>query len=836
VEESFLPFYPNALHEELEGVLSLVNVGTRPVTAEVEAPPDFILDEIEVELAPGTPPRRIPFSFKAPALNHWSADILVRCAGTKAENVQISCGARPYLALAEEKLDLLEGHTAPFSVVVRHRDGGPAFVRKVSTHHGRLEVIGGSGYVSPGGDLVLQLRFPGGASAPRGVFDEILELDLLNAPAVALPLAVVVRELPCLEINATHLDFGNVVIGRSRAKVIRLSNVGGGALQVEQVTLLDRGDTWEFQDPGRPPLVLRQSGEVDLVVSVCPRRPEPSRARLLVVTNDPRHREVQVTLTAAGVLELPKYRGLVGIDFGTSNSCISLLSPGGEVQPLVLDPAAHDPEERLVLSSCVYWSAPPTPGNLRDCTVGRAALERAASPLYARSTATSIKRKMGRREPERILGVPLLPQEIAARIIRHLVDAAEDKLGQTVSRAVVTVPANFTPPQVRATVQACTLAGLDEVVVAGNLMDEPVGAALDYLATSGQRAGDSPYTLVYDFGGGTLDISIIHFHGVGGVQRLDVLATKGDTAFGGDDLTEMLRRELQRRAEAELRATVPADPPEGWEAIPSGELLRCHYENYTALRRLAEGMKRDLSDRHETTDGCDLLVLRGRDVQKAYRKYTVKRTEYEELIRPRLKETRKLVDRALRAANLREDQVNRVLLVGKSSRTPLVADLLGNWFGLKPVLHPEPKVCVSRGACKKGELVSNPQEGHLLAVRELDRTNCRYGIILFRELRRQFQPIIGERESFPAAGTYPHNGNPLSIQPGGRITVALNRGEDDLAVDNPDISPLGEITVDEESDAVLSLRVALRVENHRSIAVEVDVGGGSTRTVRFEEY
>ena len=824
------------MQEELEGVLSLVNAGSRPVRAEVVAPPEFTLDETQVDLAPGSPPRRIPFSFRAPALNLWRAEIAVRCEGAPAERVQIACGPRPHLILAEEKTELLEGHNAPFPVVVRHREGGPAFVRRVSTRHGRLEVSGGAGSLLPGGDLAVQLQFPGGVPAPRGVFDEVLELELLNAPAVHLPLLVTVRELPRLEINATHLDFGNVAIGRSRARVVRLTNVGGGALLVEQVTMLDRGDVWELQDPGRPPLELKQGNEVDLVVTASPHRPEPTRARLLLVTNDPRHREVQVTLTATGVASLPAYTGMVGIDFGTSNSCISLLSPGGEVQPLVLDPAAHDREERLILPSCVYWSAPPSPDNLRDCTIGQPALSRAGNPLYARSIATSIKRKLGRREPERILGVPLLPQEIAARIIRHLIDAAEDKLGQTVSRAVVTVPANFTPPQVRATVQACALAGLDEAVVARNLMAEPVGAALDYLATSGQRAADSPYSLVYDFGGGTLDISIIHFHRVGDVQRLDVLATKGDTAFGGDDLTETLRRELQRRAEADLRATVPADPPERWDSIPSGELYRCHYENYTALRKLAEDMKRELSEQQESKAGCDLLVLRGRDAQTIFHGYTVKRTEYETLIRPRLKETRRLVDRALRAAGLREDQIKLVLLVGKSSRTPLVAALLDNWFGLKPVLHPEPKVCVSRGACKKGELVLNPQEGHLLAVRELDRTNCRYGIILVRELRRQFQPIIAERERFPAAGAYPRKGERLTIQPGAHITVALNRGEDDMVVDNPDISPLGEITVDEESDAVLSLRVAIRVEDHRSIAVEVDVGSGSTRTVRFEEY
>ncbi|MDF2630859.1 MAG: chaperone protein DnaK, partial [Symbiobacteriaceae bacterium] len=619
-------------------------------------------------------------------------------------------------------------------------------------------------------------------------------------------------------------------------------------LKVRQVALLENDGRWQLDLQDQPPFDIA-GGNAPSIGLVLKEGPGGSfRAKLLVATNDPYQPEQTVALQAH-VVETPQVSpAYVGIDFGTTHSCICVARPGQDAKTLELDDTQTG-EDRFTMPSAVYWPKPPVAGNLRDCIVGRPALRAAEDPSNEDAVALSIKRKMGKRDTKRYLGVPLAPHEVAARVIRYMVDKAEDYLGAIVEKAVVTVPANYTPPQVRATVEACRLAGLEAEVVRSHMMDEPVGAAVDYLTELDEYKmmemglGPDFHALVYDFGGGTLDVSIIRYTYNGYRRSLKVVATKGDNFMGGDDLTELLREHLRRTAEATLqqnhglRTRLLADPPDNRPPGLNAADQAIHQVNYTLLRNAAEAMKRKLSDEFEASGRVELRFMAGSRQHSDFMEFKIARRDYEKLIRERMESTGRLVERALTAAKLRPGDIQLILMVGKSSRTPLVGNLLEEWFRRDPVLHPEPKACVARGAYKKGEMDSLPGEEETDLVRELDRTNCRYGIISGTWRGKMFRTAIPEGVPFVATGSYPPPGTPLTAVPGVPVIVALNRGENDLYKDNEEIVELGQVMVDgQPGGPQVALEIEIQVEDHRNIHVQLRVDGKETKLARFEEY
>lgn len=839
LEQTVIPFYPDQAGEELEGVLVLHNSGSRRVRAQLSVPDAFTVDHDSVELEPNAGPAVVPFSFRAPQTGSWTESISVFIEGGEPVRATVVCAPRPVFRLETEFLNAIEGDKGPFSLSLRHVEGGPAYVTAVRSVTGLMEVADCAGAVQPGGELTVQLRPSGSAPLRSGTHDEVLEIELMNAGRTQHMVQVRVQEPPRLGLSATDIDFGSVMPDRRRQRTLRLTNYGQGPLEIRQVAFKENDGNWQLVLPQRLPFLIPGGNADNITVILEGAQPGSKRASLFIATNDGERSELEVAVRANVLAEPPEAKGYVGIDFGTTHSCICVGGDEESARALVLDEAALSQEDRVTMPSCVYWPQAPQPGNLRDCVVGRQALEMSRNPRTAQATSVSVKRRLGQRHPERILGVPLMPQEIAARIIRYLVDRAEDHLAAVVRKAVVTVPANFTPPQVKATIEACRLAGLDAAVVQKEMMDEPVGAAVDYLSEADRDdLGETFRVLVYDFGGGTLDVSVIE-HGTdpkAGKTAIRVLASKGDNALGGDDLTEALRQLLRQKAEAMTGGTVPADPRDRWEAVANAELRQVHVDNYSYLHDLAERMKRDLSDADKVSAACDLWVVTGQQKRKEYVRFEVRRWEYEDAIRERLESTRKLIERALETARMGPEAIDLILLVGMTSRTPLVKHMLWDWFRQEPVLHDDPKACVARGAYKKGEMMSFASEDAPLLLRELGKTNCRYGIIIVQRLRKRFVPMIGEGEEFPVTGRYPQNGLMLNAAPGARLLVVLNRGDSDSVDGNEEISHLGEIVVEGYGTEPLPLEVVMQVQNHRSVHVSVLVAGAETRAARFEEF
>ncbi len=341
---------------------------------------------------------------------------------------------------------------------------------------------------------------------------------------------------------------------------------------------------------------------------------------------------------------------VVGIDLGTTNSEIAAFVDG---KVRVLGP---EPE---MLPSCVGI----TPAG--DLLVGQEA--RRQQLLYPERTVRSIKRKMGTAETVSLGERKFTPQEISAFILRELAAWARRDLGRPVEKAVITVPAYFSDAQRNATREAGALAGLEVV----RILNEPTAASLAHGFGDGRRRT----VMVYDLGGGTFDVSIVTIEG----EVTEVLASHGNNQLGGDDFNDLLYATLAGDFEKRHGLSLKDEP--------------------TARTRLwwaAEEAKKKLSFEPYARVREENLVLR--DGTPLHLDAEISRTDYEWSIRPLMDSTLDSVSKALEDARLTVRQIDSVVLVGGSTRTPLVVRLLQERTGLEPLQDVHPDLCVALGA------------------------------------------------------------------------------------------------------------------------------------------
>ena len=369
----------------------------------------------------------------------------------------------------------------------------------------------------------------------------------------------------------------------------------------------------------------------------------------------------------------------VGIDLGTTNSEVAIVENG---QVRVLPGEDGD----LILPSCVGFS------DTGKLLVGREALRQyAAAP---ERTVKSIKRWMGT-DHKTTFGTDggtgsetreYLPHEISAIILRALKQRAENALGEPVLSAVITVPAYFTDAQRQATKTAGEIAGLEVL----QIINEPTAAALAY----DLRSVDTERVLVYDLGGGTFDVSVVEITG----DVTEVLASHGNNRLGGDDFDRLLQLHLASMFRKEHNVDVPDD------AATQARLLRA-----------AEQLKIDMSSHAFATVREAFLGSKGKTA--LHLEAEVARTDFENLIRPLLQETLEAIDRALADANLETKEIDRIILVGGSTRIPLVQQMIEEHLGQTPSDGIQPDLCVALGAAlQAGVLVGESVDAILVDV------------------------------------------------------------------------------------------------------------------------
>jgi molecular chaperone DnaK len=345
---------------------------------------------------------------------------------------------------------------------------------------------------------------------------------------------------------------------------------------------------------------------------------------------------------------------IIGIDLGTTFSAVSIVRDG---HPEILPKGS----ERIIPS--IVGLAPDG-----ERLVGTPARNQAL--LHPENTIRSIKRKMGTDETVLLGGRPCSPTEISALILKEMKHIAEADLGEPVDRAVITVPAFFTDAARQATQEAGELAGF----TVERIINEPTAAALAYGL---DRVEDNQLVAVYDLGGGTFDVSIIELNqGV-----IEVRASHGDTRLGGDDFDALLTGWLVERFVQ----------THGAQADPTGDPRAM-----ARLARTAEAAKIALSVQPFVRAREEYLLERAG--KPLHLDQEVSRPEFEALILPLLERSLACFDQALADAQLQASDLDRILLVGGSTRIPLVWELLAQHTGLEPMTELNPDEAVALGA------------------------------------------------------------------------------------------------------------------------------------------
>ena len=347
---------------------------------------------------------------------------------------------------------------------------------------------------------------------------------------------------------------------------------------------------------------------------------------------------------------------VIGIDLGTTNSCVAVLE-GGE--PAVIPNA----EGMRTTPSVVAFA------KSGDLLVGDVAKRQAATNVSR--TISSIKREMGTDTRIKIDGKDFSPQEISAFILKKLKKDAEAYLGETVSEAVITVPAYFNDAQRQATKDAGRIAGLNVL----RIINEPTSAALAY----GLDHGKPQKIMVYDLGGGTFDVSLIEI----GDNLIEVLATAGDNRLGGDDfdarLTEYIVQEYIRTNRVNLSKDMSA---------------------MQRIREAAEEAKKTLSNQTVTTINLPFVAtVKGEPV---HLEMEITRSKFEELTRDLVDRTEAPVRKVLSDGGVSVSELGMVLLVGGSTRMPAVQEKVRQLTGKEPSHSLNPDECVAIGAAVQG--------------------------------------------------------------------------------------------------------------------------------------
>ena len=359
---------------------------------------------------------------------------------------------------------------------------------------------------------------------------------------------------------------------------------------------------------------------------------------------------------------------IIGIDLGTTNSCVSVME-GGE--PVVIANA----EGARTTPSVVAFS------KTGERMVGQVAKRQAVT--NPDRTVISIKRHMGSDYKVSIDDKSYTPQEISAMILQKLKGDAENYLGESVSEAVITVPAYFTDAQRQATKDAGKIAGLN----VRRIINEPTAAALAY----GVDKENDQKIMVYDLGGGTFDVSIIEMGD--GIQQ--VLATAGNNHLGGDDFDERIINYLADTFKNE-----------------NGIDLRGDRMAMQRLKEAAEKAKIELSGM--TTANINLPFITADATGPKHMDVTITRAKFNELTADLVEATMGPVRQALSDAGLQPSQIDKALLVGGSTRIPAVVDAVKNYMGKDPFKGINPDECVAMGAAIQGGVLAGEVKDLLL--------------------------------------------------------------------------------------------------------------------------
>ncbi|PPE05218.1 molecular chaperone DnaK [Williamsoniiplasma lucivorax] len=449
---------------------------------------------------------------------------------------------------------------------------------------------------------------------------------------------------------------------------------------------------------------------------------------------------------------------IIGIDLGTTNSVVSVMEGG---QPIVLE----NPEGQRTTPSVVAFKN-------SDIIIGGAAKRQAVTNP---NVVSSVKRKMGAHDKINVNNKDYTPEQISAEILRYMKKYAEDKLGQTITKAVITVPAYFNDAQRKATKDAGIIAGLN----VERIINEPTAAALAY----GLDKQDKEHKiLVYDLGGGTFDVSILELAD----GTFEVLSTSGDNKLGGDDfdhvITDWLLEQLKKDQGVDLS------------------------KDKMALQRLkeeSEKAKINLSSQLEVEINLPFIAM-NENGPISYAT-TLTRSAFDKMTSSLVERTRKPVEDALNAAKLKASDIEEVLMVGGSTRIPAVQTLVKKLLNKEPNRTINPDEVVAMGAAIQGGVLA----GDVTDVLLLDVTPLSLGI---ETMGGVFTKLIERNTTIPTEKSQIFS-TAADNQPA--VDINILQGERPMASDN---KSLGEFQL-------TGIKAAPKGQPQIEVTFKIDVNG-----------
>ena len=483
--------------------------------------------------------------------------------------------------------------------------------------------------------------------------------------------------------------------------------------------------------------------------------------------------------------EMNNMSKVIGIDLGTTNSCVATIENG---EPVVIANA----EGARTTPSVVAFSKD------GERLIGITAKRQAVT--NPERTMISVKRHMGTDWKTDIDGTTYTPQEISAFILQKLKADAEAYLGHEVKQAVITCPAYFTDAQRKATKDAGRIAGMDVL----RIINEPTAAALAY----GADKGDDQTILVYDLGGGTFDVSILEIYDVDGQPQIEVKATAGNNKLGGDDFDDRIIEWLVSEFKRETGIDLSKDN-----------------QAMSRLKEAAEKAKIELSGTQSSQINLPFITMK--DGNPEHLDITLSRARFEDLIAKHIEDTMAPTRQAMKDAGVKKGDVDKVILVGGSTRVPAVQSAIEKETGKAPYKGINPDEAVAMGAALQAGIIAGDDEVSDILL--LDVTPLTLGI---ETLGGVTTTMIERNTTIPARRSEIYS-TASDNQPA--VEIHVLQGEREFAKDNVTLGQFHLTDIPPAPRGVPQIEVTFDIDANGIVNVSAkDMGTGKEQSIKIE--